>query len=451
MIFDFNPLRHIFFKSTDAPYYDENPQSVYEEINQQSYNYMVVDDFQSVEGTTLFNVISSSINGGQIELKDNNKNNQLYYPFLNGSDQLCHNGCYHFKLKYNPNAKLDTQFKVGQLKMDTDATQFLKESWSGFWKFVSETNNKFETTKEAFGNELQNIYHAKLAESLKYQIQSSAVDKIYRTENIVSNAFDKPYNEQWKKDNNVQENLYDDNKCYVTDVFLPLNSMTVHRESGVQESDQIMTNDWKTNQLIKATKDAMKQRNTDPITRKAGYGDSKYKGYTMNGYDFENYNFEWELMPRNWEEMNQILQILTVFQCSCISNIDLNDKSNLFWIVPPECDVDIIVTSSDVDENKKRISSKRLNDYNKFFKNVNKKDMLKVKLLKSMKVYIKDVEISPISNSGGVLISDEGFPMGVKLKVTAMRTELMSLRNLQYNKEVTEEKWQSAENYNPFA
>lgn len=382
-----------------------------------------------------------------IQNKEINIKRDLFYPYLNKNDaQLCHNGCYHFKLKYNPNAHLSSEFKIGNLRVNDNLSEIFKNSVADIAESVENTFVKSSDTMQyAFGSYTTNLVNLKKMEAFQKKVADSVVDNLLRSGGIAPNIFNDDSVDKWNKEHNVQKEMYDDKFCYIANVFLPLNSLNIHRESGISESDQIYTGDWKTNQMIETTQKAIKQKDMDTITKKAGYGEGRYKGYTMNGYDFETYNLEWDLMPRNWEEMNQILQILTVFQCSCISNIDLNDKSNLYWAVPPECEMEIIVTSSDVN-NGTRISEWKLTEDTTFFKNV-AGEKLKVNYLKKMKIYVKNVEIAPISNNGGVLLSDEGFPMGVKLKVTIMRSELVNINTLKKEGSNTS----GAMSYNPFA
>ena len=70
-----------------------------------------------------------------------------------------------------------------------------------------------------------------------------------------------------------------------------------------------------------------------------------------------------------------------------------------------------------------------------------------------LNVFVDSVSIEPIENRGGVLLSAEGFPMGIKLNVELIRTTLSTVQDLfkADNRDAQSMEKGSYKNGNPFA
>lgn len=419
---------------------------------------------------------------------------------------LFDNGCYYFKLSYAPNYNLKDDMK---LKIQDDLynkltslfeegldglTSMLKKAGGTAANFIAENVNKGigaaadASIQNAVDNLHMNVTDYIIGEQAKhFAIQRAAKTVLEAGKSELKGGSE----ETMKKFNDTFISLYNDQTLQTAIIFLPLNSMTIKRESGVGSSEGVMKSIMQ-KKIIDEYQSVEKKTGTSVAMTGSGYSDNRFRGITTSGANFENYSFEWNMMPKNEAEMKEILNILVYFQCACISNLNLNDRSNMKWILPPVCEFGIMTSDfgnsdwynnmikgysfNDIRNN--RNFSSNIEWKNKQWGNNGKDDYMAQKdlykegvkntrlmspdtlsldnvskvrwLKKPVSIYIKNVSIDPLMNDGGVLLSPEGFPMGVKLKVDVMRTVLASLDDLWYGD--NEEKKRGSLNYaNPFA
>jgi hypothetical protein len=388
------------------------------------------------------------------------EDNLKFLCFPKDDSILVQNGCYYFKLSYAPNYTLDDKFRLDKLKANTiqadvakmegmlagSAKEFLKEK---LW-VISDAYNYL------LGQKLDPKFQDKELNSISEIGTAIAIGKL-------AQQFNYYVTDNLNKDFVV--NLYDTQELNSAVVFLPLNSMTVKRNSGVNAAENVIgsmirqqaVGNLRTYETAKGTdKNVDAHANIGQMMTAEGYSNNKYKGFVTAGADYESYALTWKLMPKSEEEMKELIQILIYFQCACISNLNLNDKNNLKWILPPVCELGILAQdfSSETDSGRERFkfefkdTTKQHNYLNqreakgtpevkkvleKYDVTENNEDNKKIKtywLRKPVTVYIKNVDVTPIANDGGVLLSPEGYPMGVELKVEFIRTTLTTLDNL---------------------
>lgn len=419
---------------------------------------------------------------------------------------LFDNGCYYFKLSYAPNYNLRDDMK---LKIQDDLynkltslfeqglnglTSMLKKAGGYAANVIAEYVDKGvgAATDASIQNAVDNIHMNVTDYIIGEQAKHFAIQRAAKTVLEAEKSELKSGSEGLMKTfNDTFISLYNNQTLQTAIIFLPLNSMTIKRESGVGGQEGVMKSIMQ-KKIIDEYQSVEKKTGTAGAMTGSGYSDNKFRGITTSGANFENYSFEWNMMPKNEAEMKEILNILVYFQCACISNLNLNDRSNMKWILPPVCEFGIMTSdfgsgswyknmikgysfndirnnrnfSSDIEWQNKQWGNKNGKNYmaqNDLYKEgventrllspdtLSLENVSNVRWLKKpVSVYIKNVSIDPLMNDGGVLLSPEGFPMGVKLKVDVMRTVLASLDDL-WDGNNEEKKRGSLSNANPFA
>lgn len=402
----------------------------------------------------------------QIEDKETD---YVYFP---DSEQLLENGCYYFKLSFCPEFDYNNNFSYNKRtqNLNNDFTKQIEQ-------IATELSNKFlEWNKEKTGEDvvekgifdvvkeldfggLGDFVTNRLKGMYNYFFRDYAISKTLDIRRILMESIAKITAEQMindvefkqieNKTNEISFNvsLYENQTLNTMNVFLPFNSMSIKRESGISSADNIMGSIYK-NMILKEYNKMIASSKLEGTYAAQGYSNNKYKGFVLSNIPFETYSMEWDLMPHNRDEMMNILTILTYFQCCCLSSINLNDRDNMKMVLPPKCEMGIITSKHDITNNREEQVRNRLVDYSfnyvtsynpnrntqrfnagEAFKDTNKSKSIHW-LKPPVPVYISSVDFEPLSNSGGVLLSPEGYPMGFKLKVNVCRTEMTTIDDL---------------------
>lgn len=380
------------------------------------------------------------------------------YPYTgDGSEDkndLIHNGAYYFKIQFAPNYSIQNSGLGGFINVgDREALSL-------------DARNAIAKLSEKIANEFKNPNNALIAYTQTTAFQTQVVNQLKATTNAIAAKYTSQLQnvlgEGTTKEFNY-EALYKEQDMEEAIVFLPLNSMRIERVSGVAQT-QGAYGSVKQTLASKARSEMEEATSTKGVIVSRGLSENPYLGFTMTGTDFEKYNLEWDLLPRNETEMGQIIKIITYFQGACLSNLNINEKQNGKWILPPVAEMGMLVTSlteSD-DENIQQLIDARNQD----FSNNQKDKTLKESLGKStisnvrtfwlkppVQVFVSSITIEPLENKGGVLLSPEGFPMGIKLNVQLMRCALSTVQDMfrSDNRSTKSTKDTSMDRANPFA
>ena len=458
------------------------------------------------------NVSQSEKEGEEYVDRTNATGNFICYPIIDDGNSLYHNGCYCFKLSFSPNFKWNSDlFNYAQREkaisgfsntvnkaIDNLIQEF--KNWDAQHKSLSDAERKTEAGKlaekikaqskgkddnifsffDTMGSGIWDIYDMLIGSTAGNKIaaiQTKLYDNITKFtagamfnnvefKGIVASVAD---NKEVKFDS-TSINLYKNQNLNTAYIFLPFNSLNIKRESGIASTENV-TGSVTQSMILYKLQSIEKANGTDQPLNSAGIFNNKYKGFTVSNIPFETYSIEWDLMPRNVEEMENILMIITYFQCSCLSAVNLNDTNNMKMILPPKAEMGILTSFKDA-INEKRLKGREAFDKDKWSSyNVNKSSTTfnsvadgskgnmdnnhaqKTQTVRWLKrpisVYVKNVDVEPISNSGGVLLSPDGFPMGVKLKVTLCRTEMTTLKDV-FAGDPENERTYNYRNANPF-
>lgn len=362
--------------------------------------------------------------------------NLKFLSFPLDKEKLIYEGTYYFKLQFAPEFKFTEQDqKLAQLNTGDVFADFAKVK-----KAIGDT-----VTNLTSGSNV--LSFAAQQQGFKTQIAGALEATANAIVNQYTSALQQFVNEGGVNKPQNMEALYTGSKMEQAVVFLPLNSMRIERKSGVAQTQGVHAS---VQQAV-----AAKERQTmesgsqtqGAITAR-GLSENPFLGHTMSGVDFESYNLEWELIPRNQDEMAALIQILTYFNGACLANLNLNNRNNVKWTLPPVCEMGILVSSwtessgtVQLDETKEwklqelidaRVSDIESQDRkNRLRGNATTVNSIKSFWLKPpVNVFVSNLTIEPLENKGGVLLSPEGFPMGVKLNVTLLRTALATIEDL---------------------
>ena len=498
---EFNPLKHIFYAESDRKTTENaNPNATQNDsgttlqtayVDREGNEYAAIPTDGTTSTSSLLNSYQSVLSSGAYEgtegtetiEKSSTTGEFICYPIFSKSDSnnLYENGCYCFKLSFAPDFKMHEMFNYGKREQSVhDLTVDLDKWISGLMKKFTDWDTKeknkagagkeeakgfFENAENegflsAVGSSLWSLYDSLLGSEVaskmdylktalnreKNKIIAGAMfNNVEFAQMIDSNKDDK---ELKFKDNFIS--VYKYQNLNTAHVFLPLNSMNIKRESGISSVDNVIGS-VNQSMVLKQFNEMENKIGTSKQLQGKGITDNKYKGITVSGVPFETYSMEWDLMPRNYNEMENILLIITYFQCACLSAVNLNDTNNMKMVLPPKAEMGIITSVKGKNEGRSReqFDRAKFGSYNVNYRSVTfntlPKDDYKnsrvyddygtpaanVRWLKRpIPVYIKSVDIEPMSNGTGVLLSSDGFPMGVKLKVTLCRTEMTSLKDV---------------------
>lgn len=376
----------------------------------------------------------------------------IYFP---DDNSLIYSGCYYFKLQFAPNYNINTNKLLESFTNDalSKTVAANKINIDNIVKSITESI-KSETGQSATAYIQNAVLRSDVAALYGKYKAAAGIQAINEVQNATNEA---NIGNEYKYEAMYESQNLEGNTHHL---FLPLNSMKISRKAGITSQSGIY-NSVQQQASAKALKESEEafEGTLGTITRGSGMTDNPFLGHITGGVDFERFNMEWDLLPKNAKEMSDILQIALYFQTSCLSSLNINDKKSAKWILPPKAEVGILVSniSTTQDEYLKKMIDERV------FKEGNdntpgtgemKIDSVKTFWLKPpLNVFVDSVSIEPIENRGGVLLSAEGFPMGIKLNVELIRTTLSTVQDLfkADNRDVHSMNDGTYKNGNPFA
>lgn len=366
-------------------------------------------------------------------------NDFLHFPYVDKNNdeanEFANNGMYFFKLKYNPS--LQSKIKLDEKDFKTPFDYLMEE----FEMTENEIKEFLRGAVNTASEKIKNLIPEKMLDTLQKSADAMGAEGYLMSYGmpIITNIMGViSKNRQVAKLFKIQENggieawsdaffgkdyklgqhaytdygdsvNYNEKSSKTKYILLPLNSMKVSRKNGVSATSNLHGSIARS-MFVQNQKELLNDSKRGEIYKAEGWSDNPYKGFTSNGADFEEFNLEWDLLPKNEREMEEIMQIIAWFQLSCVSNMDLNNRNNTMVVLPPRCEMGII--TSDLTKGK---------------------SILKF-LRKPMFIYIKGVNIEPLGNTGGVLLGPEGNPMGVKLSVNVTKALLTTIDDILLNR-----------------
>jgi len=233
---------------------------------------------------------------------------------------------------------------------------------------------------------------------------------------IMSEAYD-TYNEvrQIEGDNDVVVHspmvTYKGRQNYKFDVFLPLKNYSVNRSSGIQQKDDVIgdmgtamsKNIYQGMRERAFTQSVLSKTAVQPGEQLAvtenGLGSSlrKFLAPRVNAPSLETYELTWDLIPRSEKEMAHIKNILKVFNYLSVPNFS---KTDLFYTMPPVMFMEILS------------------------KNHTKNKTFKIR--EKRQYYLTNITTVYSSSDGEVILTPEGYPMFITLKINLIKADLTS-------------------------
>lgn len=382
----------------------------------------------------------------QDPFEDVNVLSEDFYRYPSDIISLMEHGCYYFRLAFAP----DYQFQSSKHPGIPDAMiDINKLNTNDISSFFSDSIQKITPGKA--NNELELIVNTPLQQ---YAFQAAGL--------AFQNAAAKAGSSQIAnfRDQSMSQNetkysyapLYQKQAMHVGHIFLPLSSMKISRRAGIVAQQNVYTS-AKQSMAAQARKEYEESYGGVPgsIAKAGGMSENPFYGHVANNVEFDKFDIEWELLPRNPEEMAQILKIITFIQSVSLSNMDLNDKTIGKWILPPQVDMGIITTSISPNDIKspeiKELIQDRSTSFSAIFQEsiIGKEEAFKKSykqlsdnatkvnafwLKPKTRVFVDNVEIEPLENKGGVLLSAEGLPLGIRLRVNLVRVALSTVADL---------------------
>lgn len=357
-----------------------------------------------------------------------------FYRYPIDITELVNHGCYYFKLQFAPEYKLQPKFGVAEIQLNaagkdsegllTDITNTLASATQ-----ATQSDSPMDVVAQLWNN-YTSVY---AMQAKKFGINSSVgMNTADATAQLIKDS---------KKELKIGA-VYDGQSMHVGHIFLPLNTLKIQRRAGLSTAQGVYSSvkQQLINEAVKAIETEALGGIMGTAARGQGMTENPFIGHVMSNAEFESYELEWELLPRNTKEMENILKILVFFQGACLSNLDINNKNNLKWVLPPQVDMGVMVlTLVDIKSEGLRdiINGRDVNfedittTKNKFGSLSNQIKAAKVFWLRpKMKVFVQGVTIEPLENKGGVLLSPEGFPMGVRLNVSLLRVTYSTVQDL---------------------
>lgn len=326
----------------------------------------------------------------------NTKEHFLYYP---EKQELYDYGAYYFKIFFVPSYNTEANNSLEQ-------TRQLQETV----KVLAKGSQKYST--------FSGMYNLLIGDALQRVFVDTAALKQF-----IDNA------------SNMGETLLSVNNLYanqakeIAHILLPFNKHSVRRFSGVIEggAEGVYKNYMQF--IAKKALETQMARNEglqDMIMKGQGAFINKMLGHSMSNIQFETYDLEWDLLARNQDELDQIKQILVFFNAATVSGVNLNDRQNLFYILPPHIEMGVLVTDKSKPDTNTELSS-LFGDAATFETTSGKARFLKPKML----YYITSINMDlGDPNANGVFLAPGGDPMNVKLQVRLVKVNFTTVADL---------------------
>lgn len=203
------------------------------------------------------------------------------------------------------------------------------------------------------------------------------------------------------------------------DIYLPLRNYQINRNSGIAENKDVIS-DLGTkmtkniyNKLTNATfggglfSMAAIQPGDALKTAESALGATirDFVAPRVNSPSLETLDLTWDLIPRSKEEMGMIIKILKCFQYLSIPSFN---KDDLFYVMPPVMQMEAITKDFTTGQTRNLRPKKQY--------------------------YITNLNINFSTNeSGEVLLTPDGFPMFINLKISLLKAELANAEELYNN------------------
>lgn len=204
------------------------------------------------------------------------------------------------------------------------------------------------------------------------------------------------------------------------DIYLPLRNYNINRSSGIAENKDVIS-DIGTRLTKNVYNNVMGQGFSGYLSgfamnigdglktqeQKLGATFRDFVAPRVNSPSLETFELSWDLIPRSKEEMKQITDIIRCFQYLSIPNYN---KEDLFYVLPPVMYMEAIT------------------------KDFTKKGAPTVNLRPKKQYYLTNIAMTFSSNdSGEVLLTPDGLPMFINLKLNLIKADLASAEELYEN------------------
>jgi hypothetical protein len=363
---------------------------------------------------TLWYPMQNIGNRPDIDGKDENGNNKP-------SCDLEKYGAFHFEIYYFPEKK----FKDGKETDEKNTGDINVQYTKGIT--TEEGNKYFKDMKVEFDKTGMYGTAATITEtivSMGQFVGTSSILTITKGFEMGYDAFKVMTNPDIRQDENSRVIsapmlAYKGRQSDKFDIYLPLRNYQINRNSGVAENKDVIS-DLGTkmtkniyNKLTNSTfgggifSMAAIQPGDALKTAESALGTTirDFVAPRVNSPSLETLDLTWDLIPRSQEEMGMIINILKCFQYLSIPSFN---KDDLFYVMPPVMQMEAIT---------KDFTTGQIRN-----------------LRPKKQYYITNLNINFSTNeSGEVLLTPDGFPMFINLKISLLKAELANAEELYNN------------------
>ena len=373
----------------------ERLKKIGEQSNESSYQNIL----EKLLGVTSLSIEKNTFFKGDIDkilrYTDNEKSElYLWYPHIFERDdtqdidnlylskELFKYGAYHFEICYYPEFDDTSALNIIHKTIKEFTTTMAKEGSQHAISNLVDTFGegiKGMTTKlQGYAQLLKSGQTEKVLEQLEGDLRTFLVDVHVE--------------KHYKNKSKLKSNIY-----------LPMNKLSINRKSGVQQVNDAITNIGTT--ILRRFDDFQRERSGlwgDFIkVRDMAYGRARreFRAPRVSTPSLETRELEWELIPRTFEEQKHILLIISFF--SSLSTPTFEDNSYMLHM-PPMLFMNIV--SSKIKGNL---------------------EFEEYKLTEKQQFYLTDFTIDFKYNEDSVMLDENGIPMGVSLKIQLIKNDIM--------------------------
>lgn len=344
----------------------------------------------------------------------------LLYPSGDSSDLQKYGACY-FSIYFAPNFDMNQVATAPELAKNSILLQtvdkWIKTGLKSKENISKSLQDSLTVTAKPLSAAADAGLNAISAEALTFGLDKTAQLAGYVAGNAT--AVQVAQSDDYEKNN---QNIYASSKeKLMAEILLPFNDCKITRQSGVVQGGGDMVFKNLATIYAKRAIDVALQKGNEVLSKalsSQGIFARQMIGHSMSNIQYESCTLSWDMVPRNAAEALMIKQILTCFNGACISNIDLNDRSNLFHVLPPRV-VFGVITQDATDENESQQQAGG-------FKKIKGIKWLRPK----NEYYITQIDFQANDQGGGVYLDPNGDPSRIRLTVQLMKCNFTTVSDL---------------------
>lgn len=187
-------------------------------------------------------------------------------------------------------------------------------------------------------------------------------------------------------------------------IYLPFKNYVINRSSGIAEQKDVMTNigAQATKMVYNYIADNIIGMPIKATMNREGSTVRDFVAPRIGSPSLETTELAWELVPRSPEEMDDIINIIRFFQYLSVPNFS---KKDFFYSMPPVMQMEAITRNHESGGT--------------------------VNLRPKKQYYITNININFATGEGGdVLLTPEGYPMFISLKLSLIKADLTTADDL---------------------